>query len=992
MRVPTLEIPTQLVGSPGKYEFLIVSTTNSFTKTIQFKNNLTNNYDPTADVQLIRVPSYYNAVVDAGGITCPAWDSTLKTGGVLTMIVGKTLSLSGDIDVSGKGFKAAIPVAGDGTCTSLSTNNYSYDFSYTNSGLKGEGIVTWGGFDMLPGDFQPIFPYFSKGRGANLIGGGAGNGNYSGGGGGANIANGGRGGLENCGVATGGSGGKGIKGTILEGGRIFLGGGGGGSTSSTAGAGGNGGGIIIILCNELNGNGHSIKANGSDGGTSTGDSGSGGGGGGGSIAIYLESIASSSLTLSVSGGNGGSTTNSWGEGGGGGGGLIWSSIVIPGNVTKIVAKGTKGTGGSGGADGFAGYSVSTVKPFVPVLNGFLFNTIQSSVTGNLTDSICSSREPYPMLGTLPVGGSGNYTYLWQKRNYGTSTWSSISPSNTLNYTFPATPETDTFEIRRVVTDNISSLTDTSKQALIMVQPKILNNTVKIYSDIVSLTDTVCFGDNPKLIDQVLPDLIVPTSKAGALFYYWQDSTQTATWGNVLGSAKSYDPDPSGGLQKDTWYRRKIVSGRCADSTAKVKFTVLPLIQNNSVTAAQEICHGMTFVDLSQASGYTLAGGDNTFRFNWQVSPTGASGPWSNATGTINTSAYNPPESSTDTEVRSYYRRMVYSGSHNVCRDSGSVLLLTEWKRISNNLITSADQTICSGSVPVNILAATPADGNHSYTVLWLQRHFTGSYGTASGPNAVDQYNYQPPSLTDSTWYRRYVTSSACSDSGNVVVVNVHKPITNNKIALPSGLTDTTICINQLVPVMNGTYPGGGTNKIADTIFMWQVSTPGNSTWNTATGVVNTKNYKTGTLANAAANPLMYYYRRSYTSGMCSTYSDTVTVKVLAKITNNTIAADQAVCYNTPPAALSGPALSGGDPALLTWKWQQSTDGGTTWNTAVNTSDQQNYTAPALFIPTSYRRWIYSGLSNCCVDSSKRCKRYNQSSACKCYFSCDRHNM
>jgi gliding motility-associated-like protein len=976
---PSYGQPVQLVGSPGKYEFLIILSKNNVAKTIRFKNNLINDYKPSGDVQLIHVKSYYKAIVDAAGLTCAAWDSTKKTGGVLAIIVGKTLTLNGDISVTGLGFKGAAAVNGIGTCTDVSSNNYSYDLSYNNSGLKGEGIMSFGGDDMIT--YLPVYPYYAKGRGANMTAGGGGNGMYSGGGGGANIGGGGKGGLETCSPTSGGVGGRGTSLTALDDGkRLFLGGGGGGSTfkaGGTATAGGNGGGIIIIICNELDGNGHSIKADGLiPTGTAAGTGGAGGGGAGGSVAIYLEGFTSAAITLSAKGGQGGSSSNnSAGDGGGGGGGLIWTNLTtLPGNVTKTVAAGLKGAC-PGTAYSIGGVAGTVLTGFIPALNGFLFNTINSSFTGDLTDSICSNNVPYPILGTVPVGGSGFYTYLWQKKNSGIISWagSDISSSNVQNYTFPGV-EADTFYIRRVITDDVTALTDTSKPARIVVQPKILNNDIRIISNVVSLTDTICFNGDPRLIDQAPlpnPDIFVPTTKN--LFYSWQSRTSAATWGiTILGTGKSYDPPAA--LQDTTWYRRKVVSGRCADSTAIVKFTVLPLIGNNNISADQEICHGMTFADLSQKSGFVLAGGDNTYRYKWQISSTGSAGPWINATGTINTSGYNPPESATDAEVKSYYRRMVFSGNHDACKDSSSALLLTEWKKISSNLITSADQTICSGSTPLIINAAVPLDGDHvTYNKTWLQSKNAGTtWNPAALPDPGNQVNYQPPALTDTTWYRRYVTSGAgnvCKDSGNIVVVNVHKPITNNKIALPSGPKDTTICLNQLIPLIKGADPSGGTNNPVNDIYLWQVSSPGNNTWNTASGTVNGMSYQTGTLANASANPLFYYYRRSFTSGMCSTFSDTVSVKVLPKITNNTISADQAVCYNRAPAALTGPALSGGDASVLTWKWQQSIDAGTSWNTALNTSNTQNYTPPSLTVPTGYRRVIFSGLSDCCKDTS-----------------------
>lgn len=962
-----------LSGSPGLYEFLIVSTTDPGTLKIWFKNNLVNDYNVNSDVQLIRVPSYYSVQVDAT-LTCQPWDSATKTGGVLTMIVGKTLKLNHDIDVSGKGFTGGAPVIGDGICTELSSNLFTYDTSFHNSGLKGDGLTSLGWiWDIDHSVYFSVYAGNAKGRGANFTAAGAGNGRFSGGGGGSNYGSGGTGGREDdgpCGTPSpGGVGGRQIRSLPIAG-RIFMGGGGGGSTwtgTGVASPGGRGGGIVIILCNELDGNGHSIKANGlKPAFSASGTAGAGGGGAGGTVALYLETFSPNLITLSASGGTGGdNSANTFGEGGGGGGGLILTNnIAYPSNVTTSFAGGIGGT--SLNINSTPGAVGAVLKTFGPTLNGFLFNTIRSSGTGNLADSICSNNVPYPVLGTTPVGGSGSYVFLWQKRNTGSTIWANIPSSDVQNYTFAAT-EPDTFAIRRVVKDNTTFLTDTSKEAIIVVQPIILNNHVKIYSDIISLTDTVCFGDNPKLIDQYLPDIFVPTTKN--LFYTWQDSSQTTSWGSTLAATKSYDPNPSGGLQKTTWYRRKVVSGRCADSTAIVKFTVLPVIGSDKISATQEICHGTTFANLTDTTGSVLTGGDNTYRYQWLKSATGSAGSWNTATGTTTNALYDPPESGTDTEVKTYFRRVVYSGIHNVCQDSSNSVKLTEWKKISNNSITSLDQTICSGSRPDSLIASVPSDGNHTYTFTWQQMILSGSFGIASGPYSATTKNYWPPNLTDSTWYRRIVASSACRDTSNIRVVNVHKPITNNKIALLSALADTTICVNQIVPVIKGADPSGGTNNPVDDIFLWQVSSPGNNTWVTAPAPSGNMSYSTGTHTNVTVNPLFYYYRRSFTSGQCSTYSDTVTVKVLPKITNNVISADQAVCYNTSPAQLTGPGLSGGDASVLTWLWQQSTTGSAPWVTAANVSNSQNYSPPALTSPTYYRRWIYSGLSNCCKDSS-----------------------
>ncbi|MBK7712126.1 MAG: hypothetical protein IPJ37_15025 [Bacteroidales bacterium] len=127
-------------GRPGAYEFLIVESSDELTDVVVFTSGLTNSYDITGMVQLISVP-FYNSAKVTSNITCQIWDSTAKTGGVVAFIVGGTLSLYANIDVSGKGLMGGTPVIGNGTCTITNPalyDKFGYADSYLNSGNKGE--------------------------------------------------------------------------------------------------------------------------------------------------------------------------------------------------------------------------------------------------------------------------------------------------------------------------------------------------------------------------------------------------------------------------------------------------------------------------------------------------------------------------------------------------------------------------------------------------------------------------------------------------------------------------------------------------------------------------------------------------------------------------------------------------------------------------------------------------------------------------------------
>jgi hypothetical protein len=490
------------VGTPGSSEFLIVESVNTVTKNVIFTNPVLKNYNVAGIVQLIKVP-YLNSVTVKADLTCQPWDSINKTGGVLAMIVGKTLTLEANINVTGKGFYGGATSQGQGICLQTNSSLYdkfSYPESYTNSGYKGESQVIK---VFLSGSNMPsYFPAYARGKGNNFTGGGGGNGRFSGGGGGSNYGVGGMGGKE-VGSCTpspgdGGIGGRQVKFTDLDG-RIFLGSGGGSSTyeaGSTASPGGRGGGIIIILCDTLKGNGKAIRADGANPNTVASlNAGSGGGGGGGSIAIYTRSfsttVATSALNVSAVGGKGGNTNGNFGEGGGGGGGLILiNNITIPGNVTKTVSGGAGGTRSGGSTIGTNGSVGENLTTFTPALSGFLYNFISSSLSGDKVDSVCSNIVPPIINGTLPVGGVAPYTYLWQISTTSEVSGYSLAPgvSNGQNYSPGVLSQTTWF--RRIILDSsIPALVDYSKPVKVVVQQAITGN-------LVGKDTTICYNQNP----------------------------------------------------------------------------------------------------------------------------------------------------------------------------------------------------------------------------------------------------------------------------------------------------------------------------------------------------------------------------------------------------------------------------------------------------------------------------------------------------------------
>ncbi|MBK9389367.1 MAG: hypothetical protein IPN68_03925 [Bacteroidetes bacterium] len=551
-----------------------------------------------------------------------------------------------------------------------------------------------------------------------------------------------------------------------------MGGGGGASTyeagNTTATPGARGGGIIIIICDTLKGNGKIITAAGGSPGTSvSGNTGAGGGGGGGSIAVYLQSYSSgaaSAITISVNGGKGGNTSNAWGEGGGGGGGLILTNnITAPAGVIKSVTGGAGGNKNPSPSTGTPGLDGGTLENFSPLLNGFLYNSIRSAVTGDQTDSICSNMAFGTISGTIPFGG----TYQWQSStvaNPSETDFSDISGATNKDYTPGLLTQTTWY--RRVVTKTGTPvIVDKSKPVKIIVQPFIKNN-------IIGDPDTVCYAQNAK----TLLSRAVLQDGNGIYSFRWKISTDNSLFAEPANndSIETYTPEP--GLKFTSWYKRTVTSGRCVDSSAIVRINVLDTISNNAIlNTPQDICFGSVFTDLTATTTSTtpvLSGGDATYRYLWESSINGSV--WAPAPGTNNQTGYLPAELPERAPLNEYkFRRVVKSGMQDVCVSTSQIILLRDYPVLTNNKVITGEQKICSGSAPAILTGTDPLNGNGTYTFIWQDSSKASPVWTdITGSTLRD---YQPPALTDTTSYRRKVFSSSCSDISKSVRVNVHKP-------------------------------------------------------------------------------------------------------------------------------------------------------------------------------------------------------------------------
>ncbi|MEI7977786.1 MAG: T9SS type A sorting domain-containing protein [Bacteroidota bacterium] len=104
--------------------------------------------------------------------------------------------------------------------------------------------------------------------------------------------------------------------------------------------------------------------------------------------------------------------------------------------------------------------------------------------------------------------------------------------------------------------------------------------------------------------------------------------------------------------------------------------------------------------------------------------------------------------------------------------------------LANNLITSIQQSICSGTTPTTITGSTATGGNGTtYTYSWESSTTSASTGFSAIPS-TNSLNYSPSALTQTTWYRRVVSSGVCANNTTsaliVFVGDTIKPIVVTK--------------------------------------------------------------------------------------------------------------------------------------------------------------------------------------------------------------------
>lgn len=278
----------------------------------------------------------------------------------------------------------------------------------------------------------------------------------------------------------------------------------------------------------------------------------------------------------------------------------------------------------------------------------------------------------------------------------------------------------------------------------------------------------------------------------------------------------------------------------------------------------------------------------------------------------------------------------------------------------------ANQTICYGDIPLMITGTNPRGGNGIFSYKWQYRN-KSTANVWTDINGATSRDYQSPALFDTTDFRRVVSSTELStgnpvsDSSRWIRIKVRPEIKGLAIA-PA---DTAICYKLNPVLLRGavTYGGDGSTLA----YLWQESAD-NSTWNNTSFTPGNEKDFAGT-----SNTDTKYYRRKVYNANCVVFSNVSHVTVYPKITNNNLQPDSVICMGASPNSIhSISTLSGGD-AVYRYQWLKNSTDSLHWTPTSNADTFAVYLPGSLTDTVFYKRIVYSGLRNTCIDTSQRVK-------------------
>ncbi len=396
------------------------------------------------------------------------------------------------------------------------------------------------------------------------------------------------------------------------------------------------------------------------------------------------------------------------------------------------------------------------------------------------DTICYNTSPDQIGGPVPgAGDPADKRYRWESAALQAGPWTIIGGESSQNFQSPALIQTTWFR-RVALSGNGDACVDTSTPVEVLNIPLLSTNTI-------TENQTLCFNDQPDLLNGSDPG----GGYQGLYSYEWQSRTLSTSWVTARGINDLKTGYDAGIMDGDTtWYRRVVGSGGnardvCKDASDSVVINVLPSITNNLITTADAVkCQFELLDNVTQdgsggpapGGGATQGGNDPTRLYQWEVATgIGTPGSWQVIGGADAIDYTDRPV--LNTEDDRWFRRIVFSGPSQVCKDTTAPLAITVHTQITGNSVELFD-SVCFAQTK-QLLGNTPV-GEPTLSPVYTWRD-TDAGADIPGSNQED-FTTAPYNTLGNYHYERIVMIGECADTSNAMEITV--------MQLPGGrLTD-----------------------------------------------------------------------------------------------------------------------------------------------------------------------------------------------------------
>ncbi len=473
----------------------------------------------------------------------------------------------------------------------------------------------------------------------------------------------------------------------------------------------------------------------------------------------------------------------------------------------------------------------------PCTSWIFSNVITKEVVDNYTnggvisgdESNCGSYNATVISSvSAPFGGfDGTLEYKWQLDSG--SGWSDIAGAISSSYN-PSTI-TQTTQYRRAARRNPCTNWVYSN----IITKEVLSNYTNGGS--ISEDESGCSSFDPSTITS---SSAPSGGSGGTLEFQWQ-SNAGGGWIDI-GGATSTIFDPST-ISQTTQYRRGARRNPCTDwvySNVVTKTVMSNYTNAGTISGDESICG--TYDPSTITSTLLPSGGNGGIaEYKWQYD--NGSG-WTDIL-TTNTSTYDPPSINQTTQYRRASRRFPCSSWL-----FSNVVTKTLYDNYSNGGIIAGDESNCGGYDPAQITSSSAPSGGSGGSLEYKWQYDNGSgWVDISGASSS---TYNPPSISQTTQYRRAARLSTCSDwvNSNVVVKSVIDNFTQGGII--EGDESNCFSFDPTEITSLNAPSGGGVGSIGDLNVYYSFNgNPLDISGNAHHGAeIGTVDYQSGTLGSS----------------------------------------------------------------------------------------------------------------------------------------------